>query len=262
MIKKILLTVAVIFTYISAYAGGDPEPAPVAVSQKYQIVDSLTNGYYDWDAISMSGKLSSPMLPLTASLKVYMEKDSLVVITVSAPLVGEAARIEIDPDRALVVNKLKNSYSIVEMNDIESICPGGIEAVQNLLLARVSVIGSGELSSGDCSNIEIYDAGEDLWMLLPNQEIETAPFVYYYVLDKNPLELDRFTVLAQDGDSQIDCFYTINERNTIINFITLVNGRNLEAQLQLNNPDTKVKPISRFELTSKYRQTDLKGILK
>lgn len=220
----------------------------------------------------MSGKLSSPMLPVTASLKVYMEKDSLILITVSAPLIGEAARIEIDQKEALVVNKLKNSYATVDMAMIEPICPGGLAALQNLFLGRITLLGYGTLSPEDGSQLEIYSVGgganadgsisEPAWTLLPEQDLENSPFVYFYTLDKETLQLERFAVLSQDGGSQIDCFYTWGSRNVVLDFISVTGGRTMEATLQLNNPDSTTKPISRFQLSSRYKKTDLKGILK
>lgn len=262
-LKNIILLMILFLAPLWARAESETEqPLPVSVSVKYELVDSITKGYYDWQTISMSGKLSSPMLPLTASVKVFMEKGKLLIITISAPLIGEAARIEIDSDCALVVNKLKNAYATVEMEDLEPVCPGGLDAIQNLLLGRVTILGDGELKASDCSSLDIYSAGDDTWMLLPVQDIEHSPFVYFYTFGKNPLELQRFAVLSQDGASELDCYYVAGSKNTTLDFMTLINGKTMEATLQLNNPDNQVRSISRFELSSKFKKTDLKGLLK
>lgn len=244
------------------YAQSEEEPIPVNEAEKQLIIDSVSANYTAWDRISMTGKLSSPMLPLTASVKVYMEKGKLVVITVSAPLVGEAARIEIDPEQSIVVNKMKNTFATVRMEEIEPMFPGGLEMIQNLLLGRVTILGNGELNSSDADKLQIYSASEEDWMLLPDQDIENAPYVYLYLLDKENLELDRFTVLAQNGEGEADCFYARDKKTTTIDMSAGFGSKGLNATLRLNNPDASPKPIQRFDPTSKYRQTDLKGVMK
>ena len=109
---------------------------PVAVDKKVKstVIDSITAGYDSWTEVSMSGKLSSSILPVSPSVKIYMEKGKLVEISVSAFLVGEVARIEVDTKGALIVNKMNDTYTTVSNDRIESVCPGGLEVLQNLLL--------------------------------------------------------------------------------------------------------------------------------
>ena len=46
------------------------DPLPLEGSAKTALIDSITAGYAEWDTVSMSGKLSSPKLPVTATVKV------------------------------------------------------------------------------------------------------------------------------------------------------------------------------------------------
>lgn len=260
-----ILTVCALWASLlwpAAYGQEINDPVPVETEVRQEIVDSVSSSYYDWNTLSMSGKLSSPLLPMSVSTKVYMERGKLLIITLSAPLVGEAGRIEIDTEQALVVNKMNNSFISIGMEEIEPMCPGGLQALQNLLLGRVTLLGEGQLDASNAGGIQIYSADDDTWMLLPNQDIESAPYVYFYTLDKTSLMLDRFAVLSQSGNSEVDCFYTWDKKNYTINFENVLNGKGMEATLRLNYPDDVAKPVQRMELSKKYRQTDLKGLMK
>lgn len=243
-------------------AAEDGQPLPLPPAERQLVVDSIIADYYAWENISMSGKLSSPMLPVTASVKIYMEKGNIILVSVSAPIIGEAARIEIDGQEALVVNKLKNSYTVVAMEDLETFCPGGLNALQDLILGRIDILGKGELGHDDAGLLDLYDTGEGSWMLLPAQDLDNAPYVYFYTVNCESYLPERLAVIAQNGEGEMDCYYVWDRKNVILNFLASLGGKGMEATLRLNNPDTTVKPLSRLELSSKYRQTDLKGVLK
>lgn len=209
----------------------------------------------------MSGKLSSPMLPVTASLKIYMEKDRLTVIAVSAPLIGEVARIEIDPNEALIVNKMKNTYTTVEMERIEPVCPGGLSALQNMLLGRINILGKGELNKKNSADLNIYDTGTS-WTLLPEQDLENADFVYLYTLTKSPLQLERMIVITESGFGEAECDYVWGKKDLTLNLTVDMGGKAMEASVKLNEPDSKTKKMERIQLNSKYKRVDARGILK
>ena len=259
--KLLMLILMVLIGNMSASAD-DTDLEAIPAPLKNEVVDSISAKYYDWKEVSMSGKLSTPMLPISASVKIYMEKDRLIVISVSAPLIGEAARIEIDPDQALVVNKLKNTYTTIETERIETICPGGLTAVQNLLLGRINIMGSGELSSSNSDQVEIYGNNPGLWTILPNQDLENAEYVYFYTVSTGSLLLDRFIVLSQDETGRVDCNYAWGNKDYTLNFEAVFHGRSLVASLKLNNPDSNPKKISRIDLKSKYKEVDIYGILR
>lgn len=247
---------------LGVYAQDEAPILPFPEDIKIEIVDSLTQDYYSWDKLSMSGKLSSPLLPVTASVKVYMEKEKLILISLSVFLKGEVARIEIDEKEALLINKLNNTYTAIGMDMIEQVCPGGLRALQNLLLGRVTLMGQGELSQRNSKFVEMYENIEGNIVLLPDQDMNTAPYVYFYTLNGVNFDLMTFSVLSQDGESEAVCNFTQREKDLTLSMMAMINSKGLEATLKLNQPDSNSKPLSRFNLTSKYRKTDLRGIFK
>lgn len=261
-LKNLYIAIILLFGVFSEAQAQDA-PAPLPEKEKTALIDSITGGYTDWQTISMSGKLTSPMLPATVSVKVYMEKDSLVVMSLSAPLVGEAARVEIDPQTALVINKFSNTYSTIDMASIEPVCPGGLTAIQNLLLGRVTIMGAGTLSPANGNLVDVYSNNPDVWTLLPMQDIAGAPFVYFYTVDIASLLLDQFIVMQQPQDNAFYCTYNWNgDKDVTLDFEADFQGKNMTARLKLNTPDATPKPISRFDLSSKYRQVEPSRIMK
>lgn len=262
MNKNILRYILALLLPVTAVMarGQEAEPLPLGGLQKKEIVENITTGYNNWDKISVSGKLSSDLLPLSPSVKIYMERGTLVVMSISAPLLGEVARIEMDRDFLLVVNKFANTYTTASMEEIEPMCPGGLDALQNMLLARVNILGKGELTRKLAGDIEIYDQEGTDWLLLPNQNLETAEYVYYYLIEKESCRLSRFMVMAESAEA--GCSYTYNVKNTTLDFEALFGNKRLAASLKLNLPDEKVKPLERIELGSKYREVSRSKILK
>lgn len=263
MNKKIIL----LFTIISLWlpcntVAGTTDPLPLDQEARMALVDSISGTYYDWEAVSISGKLSGPMLPVTASVKIYMEKGKLLVVSISAPLVGEAARIEIDRKQALLVNKMKSKYTTIDIVELEPLFPGGLEAIQNLILGRINILGEGELNPGNAGAVNVYATDPKDWIILPEQDLEGAPFVYLYTVDRSTLLLDRFIVMSEMQASEGSCTYSYPSKGITIDMDMNMNGNVLGATLRLNEPDSKTKEISRIDLSSKYKKTDLRGVLK
>lgn len=251
-----------IMIFSSSLRAQDEIPLPVDQTLKKEIVDSIAGRYYEWDRLSMSGKLSSPMLPISPSIKIYMEKGKLLIISAAAPIVGEVARIEIDNNEALIVNKWSDTYTTVSSDRIERICPGGLEAMQNLFLGRITILGSGELSAKNSDEIEIYSVDDLAWMILPNQDMENGSFVYVYFADAASCLLERFAVISADGLGNVESTYTWGKKDMTMNWSAEIGKGTLQATLKLNYPDASAKKISRIELGSKYRKVDPRGILK
>ena len=262
MNKKILnCFVLVLAIFVSFQVKGQTDnPSPIPAEEKSLVVDSITSQYYDWEKLSISGKLSSSVLPVSPSIKIYMEKDKMVLISIAAPLVGEVARIEVDREKALIVNKFANTFTTMLMEEIEPMCPGGLQALQNLFLGRINILGEGELSKKNEKDIEIYNSGVSRWLVLPNQDLENAEYVYYYTVTRASGLLDRF-VVETDG-AQAGCIYGWNAKNTTIEFDARLGSHTLGGTLKLNLPDDSAKPMNRLELGSKYKEVSPYQILR
>lgn len=261
MNKALSIILAVVFAFVIIPAKAQDDPAPLNKDQKKEVVAALTADYTPWKTMSMSGKLSSAMLPLSVTTKIYMEKDELVVISLSAIFVGEAARIEIDKEKAIIVNKMSNRYTTLEMVDIENMCPGGLSALQDLLLRRVFILNSGELSTRNMDKMELYEVGENCLVAFPDQDLETAEFLYMYTLGMPDLTLDTFSVVDSEGEEVVEINYAGNKGGLTLDMGMQMRGKRMEATLKLNAPDRVAKPIERFVPGKKYEETSLRGVM-
>ena len=264
MSKKTLYIIAMVLFFFSAFnlRAQNDEPVPVDEKLKKEVVSTVVNGYTPWEKISISGKLSTSLLPISPSVKIYMEKGSLVVISVSSFWTGEAARIEVDREKTLLVNEMSNTYTVVPNEKIESVCPGGLDALQNMLLRRITILGQGELRHSAGDSLDIYEVPGEALLLLPAQDLENASYIYAYFLNPTSYALDRFVVMSPDESGMVNVTYTNENKDTVMKFEASMGSLPMNASLKLNRPDSNPKKISRIDLGPNYREVDLRGIFK
>lgn len=263
-IASIITAWAIAMIGMIAYAQNDTVaedgPLPISGIDKTEAIQTITSNYTDWQSVSMSGKLSSSMLPMSATMKVYMEKDSLVVITLSAFIFGEVARVEIDNNQVIAVYKMGMKYSTFSMEEIENIYPGGLATIQSLILGRVELPGYGQLSAANAAHVEIYDVEDEVWAVIPEQNLDSAPLVCLYNVDAASGLLDSFVGLTQDGEEVMESnFYWKNEGYKADITVSMGN-RAMDATVQLS-PDKTPKKISRAQL-SKYQHVSPSQLMK
>ena len=103
MNKKIIRLMLLMLSVMLFPEAGATAQNPIKGKDAGHIIESISDGYKNWSRAAWSGKLSTDILPLSATMKVYMEKGKLTLISVRAPFVGEVGRVEIDPDSVLIV---------------------------------------------------------------------------------------------------------------------------------------------------------------
>ena len=153
-----------------------------------EIVNKILNGYTDWKSASFTGKLRTGMLklPVSPTVKIYMEKGELLQLSVSAPFIGEVGRAEITPSEVLVVNKYKKTYVRESAEAAMSRDRGLLGEVQSLLLGRIVILGKGELSMGLLKDVLFERENNGEWIVVPDSEGEEASGLQYgYVVNAN-----------------------------------------------------------------------------
>ena len=152
-----------------------------------EIVNKILNGYTEWQSASFTGKLRTSMLklPVSPTVKIYMEKGELIQLSVSAPFIGEVGRAEITPNEVLVVNKYKKTYVRESAEAAMSRDRGLLDQVQSLLLGRIVILGKGELSMGLLKDVLFERQNNGEWIVVPNREGEESELQYGYVVNAN-----------------------------------------------------------------------------
>ena len=166
------------------------------LAQKRAVIDSLAIVWQPWESVAVNGKLKMAGLPLSPSLKMYMERDRSIMISVRAPFVGEAGRVEIVNDTLLAVNKLNKIYVEEPISKALSYYPGTLSDLQNLLLGRIVIPGVGMLEHGMAEAVDIYDGNDGTCTIVAAEGNMLPGFMYGYSVD--PMEgMMRMAVLPE-----------------------------------------------------------------
>lgn len=250
----------------------------------------ICQNYNPWLRASLSGKLHADGLPISPSVKVSMEKDKSLYLSVRAPFVGEAFRVDMTPGKILVVNKMKRTYCELEYDDDHQI----LSSLQSLLLGRIVIWEEGELSKKNYKDCDFYNimvdsvaVGDeeitkimDGWMVFPPY-IGNA-LVYGYSVDM----IGRIVDVIVEADSRvvkklfgvkddsstadktnyerlldINIFYDKAGRAESGIIVTLGKYR-FSAQLDMDKPEYGSKPMQPVELSPKYREVRLREVIR
>lgn len=180
--KKLIIALSLIVSVLlPAHARSGREEAVVPAP----VLEDIARSYVPWTSAEFNGKLKYDRLPLSPTVRMYMERDSLLQISVRAPLVGEVGRLELTPTQITVVNKLKRTYCREDASRLLDIYPGLIGEVQSLFLARVVVLGAGQLAPENIARVEIEEDREGGWMLIPVNTGSIADIRYGYIVGSN-----------------------------------------------------------------------------
>lgn len=249
MIKKILISLLLICGWCAASASTPPTA-----------VDSITRNYNDWTTVSLQGKVRMSGIPVRATAKIYMERNRTILISLSAPFIGEAGRIEVQGNSVTLINKMKGVYAQGDLNSLLQGIPVNISDVQDLLLGRVCLIGYGTLSNKNSALSEITDA-EKTWIVVPLEDPTDFGATYGYIVNK---DLESGAFLATDNSSfeaQIEYEFSKNgkyDAEVSINSPKM----NISADFEMEDPKWGVKSLSPAKLNSNLKKVGFRELLK
>lgn len=226
-----------------------------------KVLQSVVSGYSDWSRVELNGKVSSPLLPISATARIYMEKGKLVMISLRAPIVGEAARVEIDNDSILIVNKLKRKYCRYSLSSLEGY-PNAIGDVQSLLLGRLTVFNRGTLRSNVFNKMAVYAGDDRGYYAVPADDLQPKGGTYGYAID-SAYKLTTFMLTAVNEEFMTTITYQWNSDNSYTETLYAAFGeKTAEATLSFDTPKFGAGPMQPFVLTDRYRRASLREVLK
>lgn len=255
---KTLILVAAFFVAMAATV-----PATAAdllpKAQCRELVQRIASGYSDWKVAELNGKVLGLGLPVNPSVKIYMEKGIFLAVSARAPFVGEAGRIEIDADSLLVVNKMKRVYAKEPVSCMQDFCPVGLEDLQTLLLARIAVMGKGQLFPSGWKDVYVY-CGDDGYVVVPLEKYQPEGAEYGYMVDADGKLMSMASTLGSP-DTFMSMGYNFSDGIDIaLQFVSP--KRSMGATLDLDNPKWNGKAPDRFTPTSRFRRVGLREVLK
>lgn len=229
---------------------------------RHAVVDSIISPWNAWEQVSINGKLKMAGLPVTPSVKIFMQRDSSIYISLRAPFVGEVGRAEITDSTALVVNKMKKVYVEAPVDKLLAFYPGGITDIQNLLLGRVALPGLGELSHEIEENVEIYAENDSTYSLVVTDENAIPGVNYGYVVDSGFWPMALLVLPTVAPDVAVTLAYEYFEKGYDLSFLYQSEKKNIQATFEFDEPDWEGRPFDPIKLNSKYKRVELKDFLK
>ncbi len=235
---------------------------PLDADMRHAVVDSIISPWNDWEQVTINGKLKMAGLPVTPSVKIFMQRDSSIYISLRAPFVGEVGRAEITDSTALVVNKMNKVYVEESLEKVFSFYPGGLSDLQNLFLGRVALPGLGQLSHEIEDSVEIYSENDTTYSLVVTEENSIPGVNYGYVFDSEFWPVALLVLPEATPDVSVTLAYEYFEKGYDMQFLYRSEKKNIQATLEFDDPEWKGKPFDRIKLNSKYKRVDLKDFLK
>lgn len=187
-LKKYIL----LFTFLFTVVFGAISQDAISGKEEKRVVEAISDTYNNWNRAGWNGKISADILPVSATMKVYMEKGKLTLISIRAPFIGEVGRIEVDKDSLLVVNKMKRRYYSKSIAEISQMVPDLTEDFQALLLGRMFVIGEGQLGKKSLDSVSVFPSTEEgCYMIVPSVP-DYLPEVLYGFGTDSAMQLSTF----------------------------------------------------------------------
>lgn len=223
------------------------------------VTRAVAKTYRPWQQVSLRGKAKMAGLPVSLGVKIYMERGSSVVMSLNAPLLGEVGRVEIDADSILLVNKRSKTYCTESLEKPLAAVGADITNLQDLLLGRVFILGSGTLSEGNAPQIEVSDGASDTWILTPKVQPERAQYGFTLYKDGQMLLAVAGT---PDERYMASATYSYDKSDTDIELSIKAAGKTIDLDLSLNAPDYSPTPLERIGINPKWEKLDFRNWLK
>lgn len=234
--------------------------ASATVSREEALRTVLAN-YRPWTCVEFSGKLRMERLPVSPSVRLYMEKGKCIQISARAPLLGEIARAEISQDSVLLVNKANKTYCRESTSRIMNAYPGFLNDVQSLLLGRVIVAGEGELSNANAPDVEFDTSVASEWLIVPVRQPDFIDAAYGYSIIPNGRTASMMLELPSH-DIELDLLYSYRNSGMELEVAFVKGNRQLDATLDFSSVKWGGSKLSPLRLDSKYRRLGIAEFIK
>ena len=193
---------------------------------------------------------------MSPNLKIYMEKDSLILISVRAPLIGEAGRLIVTPDSVTAINKINKTFTKEYIKNYMKYYPGGLSDLQSLLLGHFFMPGIDLVTRDIADLIDVFPE-DDQFNIIPKGDAVIEGVKYGYVVDSKFRPLMIVVMPAERPNLEIDVLYKYNLKGYDLQ-IVMQDGEGMrEATLELKEPNYGVKEPKDIDLGKKYRQVSL-----
>ena len=230
-------------------------------SEKKLIAERIAQWNNPWKKVELSGKVNLSGLPINPSVKIFMESDKTILISIRAVFLGEVARIEMTPDEFVAVNKLKKTYYKADPRAVFEKDPHIISELQALLLGRVAIVGSGEFKADQASKVDIVQQEEDSFLVIPT-DLQSDGVVNFGFSVGADGRLEEVIGVYARLDGYASLSYARAGEKLRIKGELVGSKRTTGATLEFEAPDWNPKGFERIKKLSDYREVSFREVLK
>ncbi|MDE6340150.1 MAG: DUF4292 domain-containing protein [Muribaculaceae bacterium] len=243
------------------------EVDPDAIRQ--EVLNAVLPNYNQWHTAMLNGKLRLKGLPLSPSIKIFMENGKKISISVRVAIMGEVGRIEVSGDTLLAVNKMKRTYCMESFENLKNDYPGVIGDVQSLLLGRVVIFQAGELSAEtseavDFSVGDAYNEACSWYIDFPKNRTESDDLGYQYTINSDGLISKMLALLiTSDHDFSLNLDYTYSSHGRDLEITFSKDGKpKFNTQVVFDSVQWEASPIAPVSINASYTRLGITDFIK
>lgn len=223
------------------------------------IARAVAATYTPWQRLSIKGKAKVKGLPVSLSLKIYMTRTSEILMSLSAPLLGEVGRVEISQDSVLLVNKRSKTYCRESIASYLTETGATLTDIQDLLTGRVFLLGSGTLSESNASLVEVSQGPSDTWFVTPKNQPERANYGFTLYPDG---QMSMATAYTPDRRYEATAMYTHLSDGTEMDLSLKFGNKPFKLEISMEEPNYSPTPLQPIAINPKWKRTGFKEWLK
>lgn len=250
----LLLFVASVWMGASAQGSVNPDAA--------QALEPVYSRYSQWQSVELSGKLTVSSLPLRPSVKIFMQRGSRLLVSVTAPFVGEVGRVDLTRDSVLLINRMRKTYCREATGQLFRICPTALSDIQDVLLGRVFSLDKGTLSAANADDFEVYECEEPAGALMAIPDNQTHAQLFTYGFQTDASGMLSLLIATIRGDRQLQVAYDYRGKKSVMDVAYESSSRSIAGSLELNEPKWNAVPFAASEPGRNFRRLNIREFLK
>ena len=232
-----------------------------------QVLREIASSYNEWRTFTTSGKINiSGIASFSTSVQLKMQRDKSIMFSIRPVLGIEVARLYVNNDSAVIVNKLHKVYTSIDLKDYTNIVPVSVGALQDVFLSRVFSLKDGTLSQGNIKKFIIEPTVNGYIIALRKNHDK---FTYDFTLNSNKV-LETLNIRPKNSkDTYVARYsdYTVTSLGGVASGIeinTEVGEKSLSVGLSLNTSKIKWnEPVEDgITIGNGYRKVTMTEFLK
>lgn len=131
-------------------------------STEQQVSSVVTSSYGDWSTFKCGGSLSLSIngSEMSSSMQARMIKDEAILVSIRPMLGYEVGKLIITSDSVFIINKYHHKWLKAPVSMLVGGVPVNVSTLQDIILSRAFVIGSGTLSESNADKLAFRQSSD------------------------------------------------------------------------------------------------------